>query len=210
MIRLWKSSGKGLGRLDLYRAARPSVLSYFKLIHRVKVIGAENVPKDGGILLCGNHINNLDPPLLGAVCPRSVHFMAKAELFEAPVLKTILPRIHVFPVKRGAGDRQALRAGLKVLEEGKTMGMFPEGTRSKDGKMGKALSGAGFFALRSSAHVVPCAILGSYRPFSRVTVVFGQPIDFSNLRKQKASAAEATEKIMESIRSLITDYDSKA
>ncbi|HET7616304.1 MAG TPA: lysophospholipid acyltransferase family protein [Bacillales bacterium] len=186
------------------------ILFYYKLVHRIEVIGAEKVPKEGGILLCSNHINNLDPPLLGAVCPRDVHFMAKAELFNVPVLKSLLPRIHAFPVKRGAGDRQALRAGLKVLESGNVMGVFPEGTRSKDGKVGKAFSGAGFFALRSSANVVPCAILGSYRPFQKVTVVFGEPIDFSNFREQKTSAAAATEKIMDSIRPLIAEYDSKA
>lgn len=186
------------------------MFAYFKLIHRIKVIGAENVPKQGGVLLCGNHINNLDPPLVGAACPRNVHFMAKAELFRVPILKTLLPQIHAFPVKRGAGDRQALRAGLKVLEEGKVMGMFPEGHRSKTGNMGKAFTGAGFFALRSSAAVVPCAIVGSYRPFQGVTVIFGKPIDFSESRKRKASAKEATEKIMAAIRALVEEYDSKA
>ncbi|HEU5139839.1 MAG TPA: lysophospholipid acyltransferase family protein [Bacillales bacterium] len=196
--------------MNLYKFGRAPAFLYYKLFHRIEVIGAENVPKEGGILLCSNHINNLDPPLLGAVCPRDVHFMAKAELFNVPILKTLLPRINAFPVKRGAGDRQALRAGLKVLENGNVMGVFPEGTRSKDGKVGKAFSGAGFFALRSSAHVVPCAILGSYRPFQKVTVVFGKPIDFSRLREQRTSAAEATEEIMDAIRPLIAEFDSKA
>jgi 1-acyl-sn-glycerol-3-phosphate acyltransferase len=88
--------------------------------------------------------------------------------------------------------------------------MFPEGHRSKTGDLGKAFAGAGFFALRSSAAVVPCAIVGSYRPFHGITVVFGKPIDFSESRKQKASAKEATEKIMTAIASLVREYDSKA
>ncbi|HET7578571.1 MAG TPA: lysophospholipid acyltransferase family protein [Bacillales bacterium] len=196
--------------MGLYESAQGPILAYFKLIHRLKVIGAENVPKEGGVLLCGNHINNLDPPLVGAASPRPVHFMAKAELFEVPILKSLLPKIHAFPVKRGAGDRQALRAGLKVLDDGKIMGLFPEGTRSKDGKLGKAFSGAGFFALRSSAHIVPCAIMGSYRPPARVTVIFGEPIDFSELREQKTSATRATEIIMENVRLLMKRHGSKA
>ncbi|HET7656723.1 MAG TPA: lysophospholipid acyltransferase family protein [Bacillales bacterium] len=196
--------------MNLYAVGRVPVYSYFKLFHRLKIVGKENVPREGGILLCGNHINNLDPPLVGAACPRDVHFMAKAELFEVPVLKGLLPHINAFPVRRGAGDRSALRGGLQVLEEGKVLGLFPEGTRSKDGKIGKALSGAGFFALRSTAHVVPCAIIGSYEPFRKITVIFGKPLDFSGLRERKVSAQEAAEKIMEGIRFLVENENSKA
>ncbi|HET7629245.1 MAG TPA: lysophospholipid acyltransferase family protein [Bacillales bacterium] len=196
--------------MSLYEIVKPYVRLYFKLVNRIEVIGADRVPKEGGVLLCGNHINNLDPPLLGSVTPRSVHFMAKAELFDAPVLKVILPRIHAFPVKRGAGDRQALRDGLNLLDEGRVLGLFPEGTRSKTGKLGKGLSGAGFFALRSQAHVVPCAIIGSYVPFRKIRIVFGEPIDFAELRSQRTSAAVATEKIMQAIRLLIDEHGSDA
>lgn len=196
--------------MDLYGFGNVMISRYFKWIHRFEVIGEENIPKHGGVLLCSNHISNLDPPFVGVACPRPVHFMAKAELFDVPILKGLLPRIHAFPVKRGAGDRQALRAGLNILSEGKVMGLFPEGTRSKDGKLGKAFSGAGFFALRSSAHVIPCVILGSYRPFRKMRVVFGEPIDFSELRERKASAVEATEKIMTEIGMLVERRGSKA
>lgn len=196
--------------MDLYDFGRTLFYSYFKSLHRFEVVGAQNVPKQGGVLLCCNHTNNLDPPFLGVASPRPVHFMAKAELFDAPVLKSLLPRIHAFPVKRGAVDRKALRAGLKVLSDGKVMGLFPEGTRSRDGKLGKGFAGAGFFALRSSVQVVPCAILGGYRPFRKMTVVFGEPIDFSDLREGKASAVEATGKIMEAIGFLIERNGSKA
>lgn len=199
-----------MGRLNLYAVGRVPISAYFKLFNRLKIVGKENVPKQGGILLCGNHINNLDPPLVGAASPRDVHFMAKAELFEIPVLKSLLPHIKAFPVKRGAGDRQALRAGLRVLEEGNVLGLFPEGTRSKNGKIGKALSGAGFFALKSTAHVVPCAIIGSYKPFRKITIIFGKPIDFSELRQKKVSAQEAAGKIMEGVRKLVEIENSKA
>lgn len=199
-----------MNKLNLYPVGRVPIYAYFKLFHRLEIVGKENVPKQGGVLLCGNHINILDPPLVGAASPRDVHFMAKAELFEVPVLKSLLPQIKAFPVKRGAVDRQALKTGLKVLEEGKVLGLFPEGTRSKDGKIGKALAGAGFFALKSNAYVVPCGVIGSYKSFTKIKVVFGKPIPFSEMRQSKVSAQEAAGTIMESVRLLVENENSKA
>ncbi|RUQ29289.1 1-acyl-sn-glycerol-3-phosphate acyltransferase [Peribacillus cavernae] len=173
-------------------------------IYRVRTIGKENFPKEGGVLICSNHINNLDPPIVGITCPRDIHFMAKEELFHAPVLKEILPRVNVFPVKRGMSDREALRKGLSLLKEGEVLGLFPEGTRSKSGELGEGLGGAGFFALRSNAQVVPCAIIGPYKAFGQLRVVYGKPIDFTEHRENKISADEATKIIMEEIRVLIS------
>ncbi|MER2141273.1 MAG: lysophospholipid acyltransferase family protein, partial [Priestia megaterium] len=111
-----------------------------------------------------------------------------------------------FPVKRGMADREALRQGLKILKEGKVLGLFPEGTRSKDGKLGKGMAGVGFFALRSKAAVVPCAVIGPYKRFARLKVVYGPPIQMDELRERKASAEEVTEVIMKSIGELIEKY----
>ena len=168
-------------------------------IYQFKVIGKENFPTEGGVLLCTNHIHNFDPPTVGIAAPRHVHFMAKEELFSVPVLGKILPLINAFPVKRGMSDREALRKGLGVLKEGNVLGLFPEGTRSKTGELGKGLAGAGFFALRSKAHIVPCAVIGPYKPFKRLKVVFGKPIDIDDYRKNKVSAEETTDIIMNEI-----------
>lgn len=193
--------------MDLYNIGRGPVFRYFKIVHRLQVVGAESFPKENGVLLCSNHVHNLDPPLLGSACPRNVHFMAKDELFRVPVLKSLLPRIHAFPVKRGLGDRQALRSGLKLLESGEVMGLFPEGHRSKNNELGEGLSGAGYFALRSSADIVPCAILGSYVPFRKIKIVFGAAIDFSDLREQKSPLKTASTRIMNAIKALIDEHD---
>lgn len=190
--------------LKFYTFAKNIVKIVLGPLYRVKTIGKEKFPKDGAVLICANHINNLDPPIVGITCPRDIHFMAKEEAFHAPVLKTILPKVNAFPVKRGMSDREALRTGLSLLNEGKVLGLFPEGTRSKTGELGEGLAGAGFFALRSQALVVPCAIIGPYKTFGQLKVVYGDPIDFREYRESKISADEATKIIMDEIRALIS------
>lgn len=191
--------------MKFYRFARMAVRSILKPLYRIETKGIEHFPKSGGVLLCTNHISNLDPPVVGITCPRPVSFMAKEELFKAPVLKWILPHVRAFPVKRGMSDRGALRTGLKVLKDGHVVGLFPEGTRSKTGEVGKGLAGAGFFALRSEAVVLPCAIVGPYKPFRKVKVIYGPPIDFEGMRRDKVSAEEATEVIMLHIKKLLNE-----
>src|SRR5699024_6415880 len=131
-----------------------------------------------------------------------ISFMAKEELFENKFLNKLLTSLNAFPIKRGAADRAALRKTLAILKEGKTLGLFPEGTRSKTGEIGKTLSGVGFFALRSEAEVIPCAIIGSYKGFKKLIVVYGKPIDMEYYRKKKVSAKEMAEVIMEEIKTL--------
>ncbi|SFC44594.1 1-acyl-sn-glycerol-3-phosphate acyltransferase [Bacillus sp. OV322] len=192
--------------MNLYKFGKNVVKASLTPIYRVRIIGKENIPKEGGVLICSNHIDNLDPPVVGMTATRDIHFMAKEELFRLPLLKEILPRVNAFPVKRGMSDREALRKGLSLLKEGRVLGLFPEGTRSKNGELGEGLAGAGFFALRSKAAIVPCAIIGPYKLFGRLKVVYGKPIDFNKYREQKTSADEATGIIMEEIRKLIAEH----
>ncbi|MCM3571684.1 1-acyl-sn-glycerol-3-phosphate acyltransferase [Mesobacillus subterraneus] len=192
--------------MTVYSFARSLVNSILSPIYRIEVIGKENIPADGGVLLCANHIDNLDPPVVGITAPRPVHFMAKEELFSVPVLGKIVPHLNAFPVKRGMSDREALRKGLGILKDGKVLGLFPEGTRSKTGEMGKGLAGAGFFALRSDAHVVPCAIIGPYKAFKKLKVVYGKPIDMESIKEKKLNAEQTTDLIMGEIQELINKY----
>jgi 1-acyl-sn-glycerol-3-phosphate acyltransferase len=189
--------------LTVYDFAKSVVYGVFKPLYRVEASGKENIPVDGGVLLCSNHIDNFDPILVGMMAPRPVYFMAKEELFKVPVFGKLVPHLNAFPVKRGMSDREALRKGLAILKEGKVLGLFPEGTRSKTGELGKGLAGAGFFALRTDAQIVPCAIIGPYKPFKKVKVIYGKPIDLTELRENKGSAEQATELIMSEIRKLI-------
>lgn len=193
--------------MNLYPLGKFLISTVCFPLYRIKVIGKENFPKQGGVLLCTNHIDNLDPPIVGITCPRTVHFMAKEELFDKPVLKTLLPKVQAYPVKRGMSDREAFRKTIKLLREDKVVGLFPEGTRSKTGEIGKGLAGAGFFALKGGdAKVVPCAIIGPYKAFSQLKVVYGEAMDMTPYRERKASAEEVTEAIMAEISKLIEQY----
>lgn len=191
--------------MDLYTTGQALSRGYLSTLYKVDIIGKENIPKDKGVLLCCNHIHLVDPLLLGSFIDRPIHFMAKAELFGAPGLKWLLPKLNAFPVRRGMSDKQALRQGIKVLKEDKILGIFPEGTRSVSGQLQKGLSGVGFFALKTDALIVPCAIIGPYKIFQPVKLVYGKPLDFSTLRGEKTSSEEATNYIMKAIAALINE-----
>ncbi len=192
--------------VTFYGFARSVVYTIFKPWYRIQAIGVENIPKEGGVLLCSNHISVIDPIVVGIMCPRPVHYMAKDELFQVPVLGGIVRKCNAFPVKRGFSDREALRTGLKLLKDGNVFGLFPEGTRSKTGELGKGLSGAGFFALRTEAYVVPCAVIGPYKSLKKLKMVYGKPIDMTEMRQTKASAEQVTELIMSEIDKLIKEH----
>lgn len=192
--------------MNFYTVARGIVKLIMSCLYRIETKGLENIPKEGAVLLCANHIHNLDPPLVGITMKRPVVFMAKEELFKVPILGKIVRKANAFPIKRGKADREAIRIGLKTLREGKVLGIFPEGTRSRTGELGKGLSGVGFFALRSDATVIPCAIIGPYKLFRKVKIIYGNPVNFNKLKDKNASIEVATELIMTHIREILIQY----
>ncbi|MEC3884681.1 lysophospholipid acyltransferase family protein [Halobacillus sp. HZG1] len=188
--------------MNLYKLGKALCSIILYPMYRIKIVGKKNIPAEGPVIICSNHISNIDPPVVGITSSRNIYFLAKEELFKNPVIGGILKKVHAFPIKRGMRDRNALRKGLDILKEGHALGLFPEGTRQKNGEIGKGLAGAGFFALRSEAAIVPCAIIGPYKRFKRLKVVYGEPIDMTEYREQKASAQVVTDRIMEEIRQL--------
>ncbi|MYL48449.1 1-acyl-sn-glycerol-3-phosphate acyltransferase [Halobacillus litoralis] len=188
--------------MTLYKLGKALCSIILYPMYRIKVVGKKNIPAKGPVIICSNHISNVDPPVVGITSSRNIYFLAKEELFKNPVIGGILKKVHAFPIKRGMRDRNALRKGLDILKEGHALGLFPEGTRQKSGEIGKGLAGAGFFALRSEAAIVPCAIIGPYKKFKTLKVVYGEPIDMTEYREQKASAQVVTDRIMEEIRQL--------
>lgn len=162
----------------------------------MRVEGRENIPPSGGVILCANHFNGRDPPVLGASVPvaRPVRFMAKAELFQNPLFGAVLRAVGAFPVKRGQPDRTALRTALDLLQAGEIFGIFPEGTRNKTGKLGKAEPGVAYIAAKANCPVVPVAIMGTYRLFSPIHVRIGKPIDMRFHREGRLTS-ETMERI---------------
>lgn len=187
----------------LYRIGRALFRFIFTVFFRMRAIGMENVPTQGAVVLCGNHTSLLDPPFLGTPLRRKVHFMAKAELFDIPVLGSIISKVGAFPVKRGGVSRESIRLAVQLLRDGNMLGVFPEGSRSNAGGMGK--KGAASLALKSGAAVVPVAIVGTYSLFRRMTIVYGAPLDMSVYAGASSEDLEqATEAIMKEIRRLHT------
>jgi 1-acyl-sn-glycerol-3-phosphate acyltransferase len=127
----------------------------------VTIVGAENIPKEGPVILASNHMAHMDPPYLSQVMDRQLHMMAKEELFQVPVLGRYIRKLAAFPVKRGTADRGALREALNRLKQGHVVGIFPEGTRSENGALGVAEKGFALIARQSGAPIVPVCIVGT-------------------------------------------------
>ncbi|WP_310829333.1 lysophospholipid acyltransferase family protein [Paenibacillus pedocola] len=179
----------------IYVICRGLLRLIYAILFPLKIVGKENVPKEGGVLLCANHISLLDPMTIGIKLKRQVKYMAKAELFKVPVLGWLIDKLGAFPVKRGGVSKESIKTALNTLRSGHVMGIFPEGTRNSDS--GVAKKGAASFALRSGAAVVPAAIIGSYKPFRRMTVIYGEPIDLSSFAGAGSeSLEEVTDVIM--------------
>ncbi len=147
------------------------------LTHPCTLVGKENIPADGKVILCANHLSNWDPILLLLKQPRRIAFMAKEELFRFKPLGWLIGRVFgAFPVARGKGDTGALEVGARLIEKGEIMGIFPEGTRSRDGRLMRFKSGAALIAARTGAAVLPVGIDRRCKAFRRVTIRVGELI----------------------------------
>ncbi|GIO11710.1 1-acyl-sn-glycerol-3-phosphate acyltransferase [Cohnella xylanilytica] len=190
----------------LYRFCRLLLRVLFKVVYRFEARGVSHIPLDGPVVLSSNHKSLIDPMTLGIAVPRKVHYMAKQELFGIPLFGPFIRALGAFPVKRGGVSKEAIRTALSILEEGKVMGIFPEGTRKGERIDGVAMGkrGAISMAARSGAAVVPVALVGDYRPFRKMMAVYGAPLDLSPYLVKGAEDYEAaTELMMSRIREMI-------
>lgn len=181
---------------------------FARLFFRVRVSGAENIPTSGGVIVAANHVSCLDIPLLAHSLIRPANFIAKKELFTIPVLGTLLRLLGAIPIDREKPDRSALREITKKLNSGNVVVIYPEGTRSLNGKLQAGKPGVGLIVRMSGKKVVPAAIIGTdkampsgswfLRPYP-VTIRFGKPLDFSEWKED----VKITKVVMDNIAGLL-------
>ena len=187
----------------LRKIVRGAIYAYCKIVHRVKIEGQENIPKDEPLIYCGNHRTYLDPPLIVVTAKRHVRFMAKVELRKNPFLAFLGMVFDGIYVNRDSKDITAIKTALKALKNGECIALFPEGTRNGIEKGEKVKDGAAFFTIRSGAKVMPVGISGGTGIFDKVTIRYGKPLDFSNYDKNdKDVLNKITDEIMENIMNL--------
>lgn len=192
----------------LYKILAVILRFLFKLFFKAEIIGKENVPKEGAVILAANHLSNFDPPLLGSYSPRPVHYMAKIELFQNKIFAKIISALYAFPVKRGTADKSAIKHATTLLKNNEVLGIFPEGTRSKTGEVGKGEVGVALLASMTNSPVVPIAITGTNKMFSeeekfpKLRLVFGKPIKFEGDRKNREELEAFSDKIIAEIKKL--------
>ncbi len=176
-----------------------------------RVIDAEHVPKTGGVILAANHASYLDPPVVGAGLDRDINYLARQSLFRFPLIGWLLRSWNSVPVDRDGGGARGLKNILDRLLGGAGIILFPEGTRSSDGKLQPARAGIGLTVAKSDAPVVPVRVFGSYEAWGRnkklprpkrITVKYGEPMRFEKLR---AEARECSKERLKQIYQEIAD-----
>lgn len=191
--------------MSFYTFARGLVKIYYKFMFCMDIQGEEHIPKEGGVVLCCNHMSNLDPTTMAAFVKRPVRYIAKKELFEKRWSAKLLSALGAFPVDRQTTDMKALKTAIKLLKNGEALGIFAEGTRVKEGEAKAAKAGVALFALKGEAPIVPICISSKYKFRSIVHIRYGEPIYLDEYKGQKVTTEmmeEITEKVMEKVREM--------
>jgi 1-acyl-sn-glycerol-3-phosphate acyltransferase len=213
--RKWPLSRLVRGPLDrwLYRLAYSIIPPLFRLLWRMQIVGAENIPFSGAVVLACNHRSNLDPFFLGAAFPRQIHFMAKSEIWKFKPLGWLVSHLGTFPVHRGKADRYAVRRAMEVLDGGAVLGLFPEGRRQRERELGDIRPGVSLFSLREGVVTIPVVLKHTDQVvrnrllrFPRVVAVIGPPVVLPGKDVPASErAAVAAGNLIEAFRALLRD-----
>jgi len=191
---------------------------------RWQVFNAERVPLQGGVIIASNHASFLDPPLVGSGLKRDINYLARESLFRFPGIGALLRSWNSVPVDRDGGGAKGLKIILDRLLNGAGIILFPEGTRTKDGKLQPARSGIGLTVIKSTAPVVPVRVFGTFEAYGRnhklprpyrVAVKYGPPMNFENLRAEaktcdKVRLKEIYQQVADEIMAAIAKLEPKA
>ena len=197
-----------------YRASYLTVGPILRGMWRIHATGVHHVPEKGPAILASNHLSYTDHYFLPAVVPRQIFFISKAQHFDVPVQRWLFEQWGVIPLKRGEGDNEAFARSLEILGEGKLFGIYPEGTRSTDGKLHKGRTGVARLALMAKVPVIPVGMIGTDKvlpkgknvpTFHKVTVHVGAPMTFEpfyGMENDRKACREITDRVMHAIRDL--------
>jgi 1-acyl-sn-glycerol-3-phosphate acyltransferase len=198
--------------MTFYDFAKNTVRLIGQTLWRLRATGRENVPLSGPLIVACNHVSNLDPPLMGSMCPRRISYMAKKELFRVPVLGPMIAALGAYPVDREGSATAAIKRSIEVLRAGGCVGVFPEGGRNVEGDKAPR-AGVALLASLAKAPVVPACIAGSARArnFAQIRVAFGRPMALPQDRKAtKADLENFTQEVMDAIHALKRELDGDA
>ena len=192
----------------LYRTIITILRPIARILYRFEVIGLENVPESGGVIICPNHTSNVDPVVLAVSLKRQIYFMAKAELFKNSILGRFFRALGAFPVERGKGDTSAIDTAEEILKSGEQLGLFIEGTRSKTNEFLRPKTGCAMIAYKAGVPVLPVCITGAYehklKLFKKNIIFIGKPLFVGEKIKDGTGKEfrEVSRFIMENIKSL--------
>jgi len=175
-----------MSRTDaVWTAGRLTIGLWVRIVARLRVYGAERVPREGGVVLAFNHFHWVDPPAFGTASPRPIYFMAKIEAHRIPGLGQLIRAFGTFSVRRGESDREAVRLMRQIVRDGHALGLFVEGTRQRGGVPGNAQPGAAMVAIQEGVPVVCAAIHGTETwrlgNFRKCSIAWGEPMTFNDL-----------------------------
>ncbi len=194
-----------------YKLSHAVLGPLFRGAWRIDTEGLEHVPEKGAAILASNHLSYLDHFLMPAVVDRPIYFISKAEHFDVPMQGWLFEQWGVIPIQRGEGDEGALNEAERVLGDGELFGVYPEGTRSLDGRLHKGHTGVARLALKVGVPIVPVGMIGTYEAlpkgqraprFPKVEIVFGEPMSFEKLHGQHEdyeTTREVTDEVMAAI-----------
>ena len=164
---------------------------FSNVFYKFEVIGAENIPSEGNIIIAANHKSNLDPILVSAAIKnREVAVIGKKELFENKLLASILTKMNVIPINRDNPEMSTIKHILKSIKQGQAIGIFPEGTRIKEPGFGEAKAGLALFAIKGKCDIIPVSIISNYKMLNKVTIYIDKPISVEAYYKQKLTSEE--------------------
>jgi len=189
-----------------YRTTNLTLGTFLRIMFRPRYLGRDKIPVDGPLIIAANHLSHIDPAFIMTATKRPVSYMSKKEHFDGAIRRLVFKQVGVIPVDREEGGKEALKGAIEILEGGGAIGIFPEGTRSRDGKMGKGKTGVARLAALTGAAVVPVAIRQTDgvwpvskrapRPWRKFYYKFGDPMYFDYKEKNHENFRKFTDSIM--------------